>query len=151
MAVAAPSPRTPLTFRTQTIRVMLSSDPKPWSRPSSSLGQGLGSFLGQGLLFWSKLSSNSCSGAYTDTTECVYTFKKTSLDICSIRLDFVRFVIRGPDVNTGPQYTTCSYDTVIRSIREKYLETDEKDSYEDLWRNLDFIEYDKTLWYVCLC
>ena len=47
----------------------------------------------------------------TDTTSCVYTFKKSSLDICSIRLDFVKFEVRGPDVNTSP-YTTCSHDTV---------------------------------------
>ena len=57
--------------------------------------------------------------AYTDTTGCSYTFKKTSLDICSIRLEFVRFEIRGPDVNNSP-YTTCSYDTVWRWL-EKYF------------------------------
>ena len=50
--------------------------------------------------------------AYTDTTSCVYTFKKSSLDICSIRLDFVKFETRGPNVDSSP-YTDCEYDTVM--------------------------------------
>ena len=40
--------------------------------------------------------------AYTDDTSCVYTFKKSSLDICAIRLDYVEFVTRGPGINTMP-------------------------------------------------
>ena len=61
--------------------------------------------------------------AYTDTTSCVYTFKKSSLDICSIRLDFVKFEVRGPDVNTSP-YTTCSHDTVQYCKEEKNFNDD---------------------------
>ena len=49
--------------------------------------------------------------AYTDDTSCVYTFKKSSLDICAIRLDYVEFVTRGPGINTMP-YTNCIYDTM---------------------------------------
>ena len=52
---------------------------------------------------------------YTDTTSCSYTFKKASTDICSIRLEFVDFVTRGPDVDNSP-YTSCSYDTVSLSL-----------------------------------
>ena len=46
---------------------------------------------------------------YTDTQSCTYTFKKSSLDVCAIRLDYVEFVTRGPDVNTSP-YTRCDDD-----------------------------------------
>ena len=50
--------------------------------------------------------------AYTDTTSCEYTLGKVSTDICQFRLDFVNFVITGPDVNTSP-YTECSDDKMI--------------------------------------
>jgi len=46
---------------------------------------------------------------YTDSQSCTYTFKKSSLSICAIRLDYVEFVTRGPAVNTAP-YTRCIYD-----------------------------------------
>ena len=48
---------------------------------------------------------------YTDTTSCVYTLKKSNLNICAIRLDYVEFVTRGPGVDTIP-YTNCIYDTM---------------------------------------
>ena len=41
----------------------------------------------------------------------IFTLQKLSLDICAIRLDYVKFVTRGPDVDTSP-YTVCSHDTV---------------------------------------
>ena len=37
--------------------------------------------------------------------------QKLTTDICAIRLDYVQFVTRGPDVDTSP-YTVCSHDTV---------------------------------------
>ena len=49
--------------------------------------------------------------AYTDSTSCTYTFKKASLDICYIRLQFVHMVVRGPAVTVSP-YTRCTYDKV---------------------------------------
>ena len=36
--------------------------------------------------------------AYTLSTSCIYTFKKLSLSICAIRLDYVVFVSKGPTV-----------------------------------------------------
>ena len=53
---------------------------------------------------------------YTSETSCVYTFKKSSLDICAIRLEFVVFSMRGPDVNKAPTYTNCDYDTVFAKL-----------------------------------
>ena len=50
--------------------------------------------------------------AYTDTTSCEYTLTKVSSDICQFRLDFVNFVVTGPDVNNSP-YTECSDDKMI--------------------------------------
>ena len=50
--------------------------------------------------------------AHTDTTSCTYTFQKSSLDICYIRLQFVNLVVRGPDVLNGPYYTQCLYDSI---------------------------------------
>ena len=41
----------------------------------------------------------------------IYTLQKLTTDICAIRLDYVQFVTRGPDVDTSP-YTVCSHDTV---------------------------------------
>ena len=40
--------------------------------------------------------------------------QKLSLEICAIRLDYVKFVTRGPDVDTSP-YTVCSHDTIKKS------------------------------------
>ena len=50
--------------------------------------------------------------AHTDTTSCSYTFQKSSLDICYIRLQFVHSVVRGPDVLNSPYYTQCLYDAI---------------------------------------
>jgi len=56
---------------------------------------------------------------YTDSTSCVYTFQKLTTDICAIRLDYVQFVTRGPDVDTSP-YTVCSHDTMTFTTPSAY-------------------------------
>ena len=49
--------------------------------------------------------------SYLGNINTMFTLQKLSLDICAIRLDYVKFVTRGPDVDTSP-YTVCSHDTV---------------------------------------
>ena len=55
------------------------------------------------------IQSPGYPNGYTESTSVVYTFQKTSTDICAIRLDMEHFVTRGPALYVSP-YTVCSYD-----------------------------------------
>ena len=58
------------------------------------------------------IQNSAYPDAYTDASSCTYTFQKSSLDICYIRLQFVNLVLRGPDVQNSPYYTRCLYDSM---------------------------------------
>ena len=49
------------------------------------------------------IQNSNYPSAQTSSESCTWRVNKESYDICFIRLDFDRFQIEGPDINSTPQ------------------------------------------------